>query len=120
MAIGVHRHAYLAVTQGLHNHPRIDTLGKKQRRRCVSEIVETDIGQACLLQKRLELPLVEVSGIDGRTDRSREYEAVLLPLRTRKQSFLVLSGSVILEGGDGKLRQDDASTAPGRLRLNQL
>jgi hypothetical protein len=69
IGVGVQGHRYGRVPEELLDELRVDPSAQEQRGARVPDVVETDVGQASLLEERLEGTLDQVLGVQGRSRR---------------------------------------------------
>ena len=76
-----HRPMTKLLTDGLHAH----TLGQQQRRRGVSKVMEPNVGQTCIPQKRLEVTSSHVPRGAGPSPSIGEHHVQILPGQNSRQ-----------------------------------
>ncbi len=95
----------------------VDVLGEQQRGAGVAKVVEPDLGQAGLLQERLEGAVPEVRGVDDRARLRGEYQSARLVEGTYPLHLLQLAREVRTQGHYGVFREPDSAPALVRLWL---
>ncbi len=94
----------------------MDSSGEHERRAGVSQIVETDLGEAHASKEWLEGAGDEIAAIDGGSNLGGEDQPVFLPEAVKTWLLLALKLAVSPQSLYGLARHPDATLSFGGLR----